>query len=99
MECMSPAREEAGGHYAAGLSCNCRLGRSGSAAIACLKLHHRSIKKILTINCEMHHGQAKPSGANFVPIRVAACRRPTWRKFISTARTPGKSGSTDQAKR
>ena len=53
-------------------SCNCRLGRSGSAAIPCLKFDLYSINKILTIGCEVHHGWAEPSGASFVPIRVAA---------------------------
>src|SRR4029450_10413215 len=52
-------------------SCNCRLGRSGSAAIPCLKLHHYSINKILRVGCEVHHGWAEPSDASFVPIRVA----------------------------
>src|SRR5262245_20167974 len=55
--------------------CNCRLGRSGSAAIPCLKLHHRIIKKILMIDCELHHGGAKPFAANFVPIGAARSER------------------------
>jgi hypothetical protein len=37
-------------------SCNCRLERSGSAAIPCLKFDLYSINKILTIDCEVHHG-------------------------------------------
>jgi hypothetical protein len=68
-------REKAGGHYAAGLSCNCRLGKSGSAAIACLKVHHRRLTKILIINCEAHHGSAKPFAASFVPIGATRLER------------------------
>src|SRR4029078_9643324 len=53
-------------------SCNCRFGRSGSAAIPCLKSEHYSIKKILTTGCEVHHGWAEPSGVSIVPIRAAS---------------------------
>src|SRR5207245_3535826 len=69
---LSRAREKADGVTPPAFSCNCRLGRSGSAAIPCLKFDHYSINKILTTGREVHHGWEKPSGASFVPIRVAS---------------------------
>src|SRR5215217_6394697 len=72
----SPARElqekRPAGVTPPAFSCNCRLGRSGSAAIPCLKFDHYSINKILTTDSEVHHGWAEPSPASLLPTKVAS---------------------------